>query len=52
MRVNALFDDRRVLERILRRLGPWQDRPAVWPRPGTVGAWGHNDLAQQHSIEV
>ena len=34
MRVMALIDDRRVVEKILRQLGAWHDPPAAMSTPG------------------
>jgi hypothetical protein len=37
MRVIAVIDDPRVVEKNLRHLGAWHDPPAVWPAPGVSG---------------
>jgi len=39
MRVIAVIDDPRVVEKILRHLGAWQDPPAGLSRPGAAGPY-------------
>jgi hypothetical protein len=39
MRVIAVIDDPRVVERILRHLGAWHDPPSDRPPPGAPGAY-------------
>ena len=39
MRVIALIDDPRLVEKILRHLGAWHDPPAGWPRPSATGPY-------------
>ena len=39
MRVLALIDDRRVVEKILRHLGAWHDPPVALTPPGSAGGY-------------
>jgi hypothetical protein len=41
MRVIAVIDDPRVVERILRHLGAWHDPPPRPPPPGTLGPYSY-----------
>jgi hypothetical protein len=42
MRVIALIDDRRVVEKILRHLGAWHGPPAGLSQPGAPGPYTHD----------
>ena len=37
MRVSAVIDDRRLVQKILRHLGAWHDPPAGLPPPRATG---------------
>ena len=41
MRVIAVIHDPRVVERILRHLGPWHDPPAGLSPPGAPGPYSY-----------
>ena len=39
MRILAVIDDPRVVEKILRHLGAWHDPPTLQPAPGAPGPY-------------
>jgi len=41
MRVIALIDDPRIVEKILRHLGAWHDPPSAGPPAGFPGPYTH-----------
>jgi len=45
MRVIAVIDDPRVVEKILRHLGAWHDPPARLSPPGTAGPYTYEPCA-------
>jgi len=47
MRVIAVIDDRRVVEKILRHLGAWHDPPAILPSLGASRPYIHEPCEEE-----
>ncbi len=50
MRVIAVIDDRRVVEKILRHLAACHDPPAGLSPPGTTGPYTYEPCEDAHSV--